>query len=167
MSFVQPKNYKLIADKLGAAYAAIRDAIYDANSATEGAYNKLQESLIIIVDEDDSVTYHDADTDPTGSISSDLGSYWYRAANNTLTEEQAKTIAANLFSTTLRKLNSHVVSRSGTGSIEVFYSTYAFVSGNTDFSLFTENDQSSYFTTEFAELSAKANVTINPLWIEA
>ena len=152
---------------MGDAYAAIRDAIYDPVSATDGAFNKLQESLVLIVDEDDSVVYHDVATDPTGSISSDLGSYWYRAANSTLTEAQAKTIAGNLFTATLRKLNSHVVARSGSSNIAAFYSTYAFVDGNTDFSLFTENDQSSYFTAEFVELSAKASVTIDPLWIEA
>lgn len=167
MSFILPATYKQIADNLGQAYALIRDAINDGTVGSN-SYNLLQTSLDLVVDEDDSEVLVAIATDPAGSISNDLGSTWFRTANTDFSESQAKKIAANLFSSALRRLNSHSFQRTGVSNIASYYSTYAYASNsNADYNLFTDKttNNSSYFTAEFAELSSQLNITIDSQYV--
>ena len=170
MSFIHPSVYKQIADKMGEAYIAVKNSIYNSTlgSVGEVSFNKMQESLTLVTEDSDESTYVAVATDPPGSISNDLGSFWFKLANNDLTEIQAQRIASGLFSGALRRLNTHVVKRSGVASIAAFYSAYAYsASFSSDFNLFDPNDSSSYFSEEFAELSDQINVTIDSQYVQS
>lgn len=165
MSFVRPQTYKTVADNLGASYAAIRDAIYDSNG--DVAFNNMQSSHQLIVEDPDDSAYISESTDPAGSISNDLGTTWFKVGNSDFTEAQAKRIAAQNFATALRRLNSHITTRTGLSTIGSFYSTYAYSADRAaEFNLFVEGDSSSYFTAEFEELSSQLNITIDSQFVQ-
>lgn len=165
MSFVLPATYKLVADNLGQAYAAIRDAIYDTNGDT--VYNEMNASLKLLVEDPDDQVYIAQATDPAGSIARDISSAWFTAGNTSFTAAQAKSYAASLLSGAFKSLNNHSVNRTGVSNIGTYYSTYAYSASRANtFNLFVEGDTGSYFTQEFAELSAQLNVTINSQYIQ-
>lgn len=166
MSFILPATYKQIADNLGQAYALVRDAINDETAGTN-SYNLMQTSLDLVVDEDDSEVLVSQAQDPAGSIANDLGTTWFRAANSDFSADTAKRTAANLFAASLRRLNTHSINRTGVQNIGSYFSTYAYISGNSDYSLFTNTapNNSSYFSEDFAELSAQLNITIDSQYV--
>lgn len=175
MSFLLPATYKTIANKMGEAYQAVKDSIYKAESVEgEVAYNRMQESHALLVEDPDNDIYDGRSSstsgypyDPQGSIANDLGSLWFRTANNEFTESRAKSIASGLFAGSLRKLNTHMVNRTGVTNIATFYSSYAYnASYSATFNLFAEGDTSSYFSQEFADLSAQIGVTIDSQYIQ-
>lgn len=164
MSVVRPIYYKQIADKLGEAYAAVRDSIYSqaVGHVGEYGYSNMIASLNLINGEADNSTYNATTTvDPPGSIANDCGATWFKQANTNFTLAQAKTTASNLFSNALKNLNTHVVKRTGVTNIRTFYSSYAFcTTPDANWSLFTSGDISSYWTQDFVELSGLIGVSI-------
>lgn len=166
MSFVLPSTYKSVADSLGAAYAAVRDAIHDPDTG-ETVYDNVQDSYGLIVDDPDNAVLISSSTDPIGSIANDLGSKWFTVVNNNFSEARAKSTAASLLSALLSALNKHVVRRTGVSNIGSYYSTYSYsASRSSDYNLFIQGDTSSYFTTEFQELSEQLNITINDQFVQ-
>ena len=138
MSYIKPKAYYQIAEKMAEAYARIRDALNDgldvytdteiANGDATSTYThptvnegaKANDFLINITkhvvqepdDDSDEASNipHDATRDPIGSIASDLGST-FKTLGQSLTETKAKIIAASYFTSALRALNTHVLAR--------------------------------------------------------
>lgn len=127
-------------------------------------------------------------TAPPGSIGKDLGDFWFKFVNTTFNDEAAKRLATAQVGDALKKLNSHVVSRMSQGpgestisNIGQYYSQYAFVSDATatglgmsasQLSLFDLGDEAgldaspTYFSQDFAELSARIGVTINSQYVQ-
>jgi hypothetical protein len=172
MSFVTPQEYKQISEKLGDAFALIRDAINN-NSATGDAYEKVQDAAIIIANSVDNDVRVSSDIDPVLSIMNDLGTTWQRSANNDFNHTSASSIASNFFGNMLRKLNDHVKNRTinpVTGikhkTIQEWFATYAFT-GSQAYSLFwnggvapNAGDYDSYFSQNFEDLCTALNISI-------
>lgn len=203
MSVIYPSQYKTIADRLGEAYALVRDSIFkDGSGSSDTAYSKIKAAAEVVSDsgEDETIRGCGAPisgestdstdvnysifisgiryTAPPSSISNDLGTSWYSVLNTKLNETNAKKTAANLFSTALRKLNTHIVTRMyGYSTINNYYASYAFVSdavhvsqglGLGTLSLFDAAGAPSddiYFTADFAELSTYAGNTVTSSYI--
>jgi hypothetical protein len=179
MSFIYPQNYTQICNDLGAAYALVKQSIYNVNSTYHGGATPVYDSNVYYEEAYDVTLTNDNDfsrtsSDPIGSISNDLGTTWFNISNNNFTETNAKTTAAGLFASALQSLNLHVVRRTGVSNISTFYSTYAYSStwSGVDpadyrkYDLFMEADTSSYFTQAFAELSSTLGNTINSSYID-
>jgi len=203
MSVIYPSQYKTIADRLGEAYALVRDSIFkDGAGSTNTAYSKIKAAAQVISDsgEDETIRGCGAPisgestdstnanysvfisgvryTAPPSSISNDLGTTWYSMLNTKLNETNAKKTAANLFSTALRKLNNHIITRMyGYSTINNYYASYAFVSDAVhtsqglslgELSLFDADGSpvdGTYFTADFAELSTYAGNTVTAGYI--
>lgn len=177
MSFITPQEYRQISESLGDAFALIRDAI-NSDSATGDAYQDVQLALVEIADSVDNDVRVSNEIDPVGSIMNDLGQIWQRAANNDFSQSNAASIASNLFGSMLRRLNDHVRNRTldpATGlkhrTVQEWYSTYAFTSGDAANSLFYNGGVapdpngdpghvSAYFTQNFEDLCTALNITI-------
>ncbi len=121
-------------------------------------------------------------TAPPGSISRDLGTFWFQFVNTSFNSENAKALATTQVASALRNLNSHVVNRmsadaGGTdftvSNIQDYYNNYAYVDDATaasvgmsasQLSLFDLGDESdldaspTYFTADFKELCERINV---------
>ena len=152
MSVILPRQYKVIADELGEAYAKLRDAVFkDGPSYTDSSV----ENVLAISDAQDSVpdntsrgsgapgtgesedpadaAYSDwiasgKVTAPEGSVARDMGSPLFTLVNTTARETNAKRVASAQFGGYLRSLNSHIVARIfGVNSISGFYQLYAYV----------------------------------------
>lgn len=164
MSYIKPSEYKVIAEQLGTAYGDIRDAINDG--ANGGAVSNMGTAMDTIAAADDTLEGN-ATVDPKGSIMNDLGVTWFKATNQDFTVARAKSTASALFSAALRKLNSHVIKRMGMTSIATYYSTYAFIPGDTSMSLFNTPESPDYFSADFEDLSSKIGVTIDTDYIDA
>jgi len=131
MSYIKPKEYFLIAEKMAEAYSRIRECLNDGSAAEDTSVDEADPSstpstvnindfLInlvkhVVQEPDDnsdeaSNVPHDATRDPVGSIAADLGST-FKTLGQTLTVAQSKAIAASYFTTALRALNTHVLAR--------------------------------------------------------
>lgn len=170
MSYIKASTYRQISEKLGDAFAKVRDAIRHADS-TDDAYTLIQDSLVLITEFPDDDVNVSATLDPKGSVMGDLGTPWYTAANTGLTSDKASSVAAGLFSSAINKLNKHVRSRTyKTGTTVInknileWYDSYAIVSGSADDSLFSADgttiEESYYFSDNFVDLSSELSVTI-------
>lgn len=106
-------------------------------------------------------------TAPQGSIAVDLGSPLSTLLNTTITNNNAKLVAAAQCSAYLTALNGHVVTRVfEVANISAFYQEYAF-SPNSDPNLGLFDAVSpTYFSQEFAELSGLLGTTIDSDYVE-
>lgn len=215
MSYIKPKQYYQIAEQMAEAYSRIRDVLNDASAleeidhstwtddtfandladysaganANDFAVNIVQQ-LVEEPDDNsdvDTSVIHDVTRDPVGSIASDLGRT-FATFGQTFTEAEAKSLAGAFFTSALRALNSHVVSRTplpptvsqppqGGGTtmrnINEYYGAYdddprSYPDADDEpMSLFTWAGggdyfgSATYFSDNFVELSAQAGVTIN------
>lgn len=180
MSVISHAQYKQLADDLGTAYAALRDAYFeDGAGAGDSLFKKVKDTFDTnIAAADDSTIAGSGtpaagessdpldanysvwlaagkNTAPPGSIGADLNTTWSNLINTTLTETQAKRTAANALAGVLRALNNHMVSRIyGISTIASYYSTYS-----------SDLFSGTYFSAEFDELSGQLGVTISDDWV--
>jgi len=181
MSYITPRRYRKLTDKIGAAYAVLRDTLnISAPDATEihpgtntvYGYAKYIQKEIVETSIDDNTTdtfTNDELVDPSGSIANDLGSAAYDFGTKFSTAE-AKKISANHFGPIIKSLNSHVVKRTyTTSSVKTFAQYLAEFDvaspADADMSLFDELgtgviDGSYYFSSDFSELCNQININL-------
>lgn len=133
MSFIKPRTYFRIAEKMAESYSRLRDAFNDGSALTDtdsdipiddpgsavttlnsnDFFSNMVKHIVEETDDDSDLASnipHDVDRDPPGSVAKDLGSK-FSDFGNTFTEAEAKIAAASFFSVSLKALNTHVLAR--------------------------------------------------------
>lgn len=142
MSYIDEDEYKVIADYLGTAYAAVRDGMETSHTTNQ----LITDYVVQTVDDTSPVATAAA---PTGSVASDLGKK-YSDFGVSMSSTARLTLAASYFTGVLSALNNHILKRSGTSRrsiVDWYTDVYDF---NVDY----------YFSDDFIELSSKINVNI-------
>jgi hypothetical protein len=169
MSFISPRNYRQIANRLGAAYAALRDELYSSTASDDTINNKTEsiaKKILSISEANDDGLTHDNSVDPVGSIANDLGTAIYNF-DQKFTSNNAKDSAAQYFGQFLASLNSHVIKRTTTGvaSIADYFNKYKNPNGVLDMCFYTgssanASDTNYYFSQDFQELCNRLNIQL-------
>lgn len=189
MSYITPTKYWEISEELGKAYASLRDSLNDTtladasektteaggSSATAYAYAKYVAELITesTDDNDDGLT-HDLSIDPPASIANDLGTEALTFGSK-FADTAAKNLAASQFSSTIQKLNAHVVKRTKSATAETvnnisqYFDAFRLVSGSAEMSLHSNDgvsvDTNYYFSQDFDELCDELNIDLGA-WVK-